>query len=120
MCPLLGHPFCAVMSEGNSKESAQVMRGFRTEVTLVPQAKHKKVANQVSGDDLASVEERTQEICRERNAFRVDQFHRQGNMDAHYFGTVLEHVRDSVELDGFCDFVSTGGSFAGCSLFHAI
>jgi cysteine synthase len=118
VCPLLGHPFCAVMSQGNSRERAQMMRFLGAEVVLVPQA-HGSTANQVSGDDLALVELTAQQLCEERHAFRVDQFVRQANPDAHYFGTareILEQVRNTnVQIDGFVDFVGTGGSFAGCT-----
>ena len=38
VCSILGHPFCAVMSEGNSRERAQMMRFLGAHVVLVPQA----------------------------------------------------------------------------------
>jgi cysteine synthase len=118
VCTLLGHPFCAVMSQGNSRERAQMMRFLGAEVVVVPQAPGGS-ANQVSGEDLALVELAAQQLCEERQAFRVDQFVRQANADAHYFGTareIIEQVRNThVQIDGFVDFVGTGGSFAGCT-----
>ncbi|CAB9509284.1 Cysteine synthase [Seminavis robusta] len=119
VCPLLGHPFCAVMSQGNSRERAQMMRFLGAEVVLVPQAPG-SAANQVSGEDLALVEETAQKLCQDRQSFRIDQFVRKANADAHYLGTareILEQVKDSpdVRIDGFVDFVGTGGSFAGCT-----
>lgn len=39
VCGVLGHPFIAVMSKGNSPERARMMRALGAEVVLVPQAK---------------------------------------------------------------------------------
>lgn len=116
-CPLLGHPFHAVMSKGNSKERAQMMKMLGAQVVLVPQASTSR-KNQVSGEDLALVEIAAQRLCQELGAFRVDQFQRQANADAHYHGTaheILEQTKGILQIDGFVDFVGTGGSFAGCA-----
>jgi cysteine synthase A len=52
----------------------------------------------------------------ERKAFRADQFHLAGNFRAHYLHTGPEILRQSGgNIDAFCDFVGTGGSFAGCA-----
>ena len=61
VCAVRGHPFTAVMSEGNSSERARMMRAFGAEVVLVPQAKNSR-PGRVSGEDLALVEARAQEI----------------------------------------------------------
>ena len=50
VCAVLGHPFVAVMSEGNSRERARMMRALGAEVVLVPQAPRSQ-PGQVSGDD---------------------------------------------------------------------
>ncbi|HEY6058649.1 MAG TPA: pyridoxal-phosphate dependent enzyme, partial [Candidatus Limnocylindrales bacterium] len=54
VCAVRGHPFVAVMSEGNSSERARMMRALGAEVILVPQARGSQ-AGQVSGEDLALV-----------------------------------------------------------------
>jgi cysteine synthase len=110
-----GYPFVAVMSEGNSPERAIMMRALGAEVVLVPQAAGATVG-QVSGDDLALVAEATQRIVKERDAFRADQFRLESNFRAHYLHTGPEIVAQSpYPIDLFCDFVGTGGTFAGCA-----
>jgi cysteine synthase len=62
------------------------------------------------------VEQEAQRIVEARGAFRADQFRLLGNMRAHYLQTGPEILRQSGgRLDAFCDFVGTGGSFAGCA-----
>lgn len=115
VCAVKGYPFVAVISEGNSPERARMMSALGAEVVQVPQASD-SVAGRVSGDDLALVEETTQRIVEERKAFRADQFRLASNFRAHYLHTGPEILAQSPYLiDVFCDFVGTGGTFAGCA-----
>ena len=115
VCGIKGYPFVAVMSRGNSMERARMMRALGAEVVLVDQAPG-SVSGQVSGEDLALVEQETQRIVEARGAFRADQFQLDGNMRAHYLHTGPEILQQSAgRLDAFCDIVGTGGSFAGCA-----
>lgn len=115
VCGVKGYRFVAVMSKGNSVERARMMAALGAEVVLVDQAPGSKVG-EVSGADLARVEEEAQRIVRERNAFRADQFQLEGNFRAHYLHTGPELLAQAgCALDGFCDFAGTGGSFAGCA-----
>jgi cysteine synthase A len=115
VCGIKGYPFVAVMSAGNSMERARMMRALGAEVVLVPQGPG-SVSGQVSGEDLALVEQEAQRVVRERGAFRADQFRLAGNKRAHYLTTGPEILRQTGgRLDAFCDFVGTGGSFAGCA-----
>jgi cysteine synthase A len=115
VCGIKDHPFVAVMSKGNSPERAQMMKALGAEVVLVEQSTG-SIAGQVSGEDLALVEAATQRIVEERGAFRADQFHSQSNFRAHYLHTAPELLRQANgEIDAFCDFVGTGGTFAGCA-----
>ena len=114
VCAAKGYHFVAVMSRGNSTERARMMSALGAEVVLVDQAPGSR-AGQVSGDDLALVEDRARQIVRERRAFRADQFQLQGNSRAHYRYTAPEIMRQSGGIDAFCDFVGSGGSFAGCA-----
>jgi len=115
VCGIKGYPFVAVMSKGNSTERARMMRALGAEVILVDQAPG-SAPGQVSGEDLALVEEETRRIVRARGAFRADQFRLAGNRRAHYLHTGPEILRQSGgRIDAFCDFVGTGGSFAGCA-----
>ena len=116
VCAAKGYRFVAVMSRGNSTERARMMSALGAEVVLVDQAPGSR-AGQVSGDDLARVEERARQITRERGAFRADQFQLCGNARAHYRQTAPEIMRQSGGVDAFCDFVGSGGSFAGCARY---
>lgn len=114
VCGIKGYPFVAVMSRGNSLERAAMMRALGAEVVLVEQGAD-GIAGQVSGADLALVEERTRQIVLERGAFRADQFRRDGNWHAHRDGTAQEFLRQAGHIDAFCDFVGSGGTLAGCA-----
>jgi len=115
VCAVKGYPFVAVMSKGNSMERARMMSALGAEVVLVdqlPGAEH----GQVSGGDLELVEEKTRELVASRNAFRADQFKLEGNFRAHYLHTAREFIAQSKGgIHAYCDFVGTGGTFAGCA-----
>jgi cysteine synthase len=114
VCAIRGYPFVAVMSRGNSAERAHMMSALGAEVVLVDQASGSP-PGQVSGQDLELVEIRAQEVTRERAAFRADQFLRDGNWRAHAETTGPEILRQAGEVDAFCDFVGSGGTFRGCA-----
>jgi cysteine synthase A len=117
VCRALGHPFIAVMSRGNTVERARMMRALGAEVVLVDQAPGSP-PNQVSGSDLALVEERAKQLTRERGAFRANQFELEGNPLAHERHTAPEMWEQSGgTIDAFVDFAGTGGSFAGIARF---
>jgi cysteine synthase A len=113
VCRALGHPFVAVMSRGNTMERARMMRALGAEVVLVDQVSG-SLPNQVSGDDLALVEERTRELTNERGAFRCDQFILNENVLAHERHTGPEIWQQANEqIDVFLDFAGTVGTFTG-------
>jgi cysteine synthase len=115
VCAVKGYPFIAVMSKGNSTERARMMKAFGAEVKLIDQLPESK-PGQVSGGDLALVEEAAQRITKERNAFRADQFRLESSSRGHYLHTVPEIIQQSNgTIDAFCDFVGTGSSFGGCA-----
>lgn len=115
VCGVKGYPFVAVMSKGNSIERARMMAALGAEVVLVDQLPE-STPGQVSGGDLELVERRTQEIVKERGAFRADQFQLAGNFRAHYLHTGPEFIKQSNgAIQGFCDFVGSGGTFVGCA-----
>ena len=126
VCSVLGHPFVAVMSKGNSIERVKMMEALGARVELVDQADG-SVQGQVSGKDLELVARRTDEIVKELGAFRADQFERRCNHDAHYYGTgpeIWQAVHNTSKgstnankLTAFCDFVGTGGTFSGCAAY---
>lgn len=117
VCAIKGYPFVAVMSRGNSIERARMMAALGAEVVLVEQSPG-SVAGQVSGDDLALVEQRAQQLVAERNGFRADQFRRDGNPLAHYRHTGPEiWAQSDGTVTHFCDFVGSGGSYAGITRY---
>lgn len=113
VCAVKGYPFIAVMSRGNSVERARMMSALGAEVVLVDQMPG-SIPGQVSGPDLALVEKKAREIEVERGAFRADQFTLDGNWIAHHDGTASEIWEQADgQLDGFVDFVGSGGTYAG-------
>ncbi|WP_425097583.1 PLP-dependent cysteine synthase family protein [Tropicibacter sp. S64] len=117
VCGVLGHPFVAVMSAGNSVERARMMRALGAEVVLVPQAPG-SLPGQVSGVDLALVEVAAQRITAERGAFRADQFRHPGNPASHLTGTGPELWEQSGgAVTAFCDFAGSGGTLGGTARF---
>jgi cysteine synthase A len=110
-----GYRFVAVMSRGNSVERVFQMRAFGAEVVLVDQVPGSRPGS-VSGADLELVEAEAARLTRERGAFRADQFFHEGNFRAHYLHTGPEILAQAGgRVDGFCDFVGSGGTFAGCA-----
>lgn len=117
VCGVLGHPFVAVMSEGNSEERARMMRALGAEVVLVPQAEGAK-RGEVSGEDLALVDAAAQRITKDRGAFRADQFTRGGNPKSHETGTAPEiWAQSGGRVTAFCDFMGSGGTVGGAARF---
>lgn len=117
VCAVKGYPFVAVMSKGNSVERAQMMTALGAEVVLVDQMEGSQ-SGHVTGEDLALVEEAARAITKERQAFRADQFHLPGNANAHEIGTGPELWEQSEgAIDLFCEFVGTGGTFAGVARY---
>jgi cysteine synthase A len=113
ICAVRGYPFVAVMSKGNSPERARMIKALGGAVLLVDQLPDSRIG-EVSGGDLELVEQAAAELTRERDAFRADQFQRDGNWLSHYHGTGPE-IWDATggTLDVFVDFIGTGGTYAG-------
>jgi cysteine synthase A len=112
VCAVLGHPFVAVMSDGNSIERIAMIRDFGARVELVPQAPNSKKGS-VNAEDMKLVEARFNELADELGAFKVGQFYNIDNANAHYYTTAREIIADVSTVDAFCDFIGTGGSFEG-------
>lgn len=113
VCSILGHPFTAVMSRGNSVERARMMSALGAEVVLVDQAEG-STPGHVSGADLDLVEAETRRLVESRGAFRADQFGRAGSMLAHQRFTGPElWAAAGGRIDAFADFVGSAGSFTG-------
>ncbi|NWJ44467.1 MAG: cysteine synthase family protein [Chloroflexi bacterium] len=113
VCAIKGYRMVAVMSEGNSIERRKMLAGLGAEVALVPQAIG-SVPGKVSGEDLALVEERTQALVKELNAFRPDQFNNPANAAAHELATGKEiWEQTDGKVTSFVAIAGSGGSFVG-------
>lgn len=117
VCALKGYPFIMIISRGNSPERVAMARAMGAEVVIVEQAPGAEPGH-VTGEDLARVEAMAARIVAERGAFRVDQFHRPTNTEAHYAvsGPSIWQQTGG-HIDAFCDLIGTGGSFAGVARF---
>jgi cysteine synthase A len=116
VCALKGYRLIAVMSVGNSPERRRALAAYGAEVVLVPQAPG-GVPGKVSGDDLALVEVRTEELVRATNGWRPDQFRNPSNAAAHEATTGPELWEQSGGRHGgvfaFATIVGTAGTFVG-------
>jgi cysteine synthase A len=117
VCRALGYPFYAVMSAGNSRERAQMMRALGAEVVLVEQAPGAQ-PGRVSGADMTLVRERAALLIKELNAFFCDQFENAANAASHEVGTAVELWRQAGgQLDAIIAFVGSGGALAGMARY---
>jgi cysteine synthase A len=111
VCDALGHPFVAVMSNGNSPQRATIMRGLGAEVILVAQVDGSPGC--VTGADITAAAERAVTLARERDAFFVDQFHNADCVTAHETTTGPELRGAYPRLDAFVACVGSGATFVG-------
>lgn len=112
VCGVLGHPFTAYMSRGNSSKRAEIMRALGASVVLVDQVDGK--AGQVTGADIAAAADRARSDAGERGAWYVDQFHNPGSVIAHETGTATEiWEQTGGDIDAFVSCVGTGGTLIG-------
>ena len=112
-CAVMGYRMIAVMSEGNSLERRQLLAAYGAEIVLAPQAPG-SLPGQVSGEDLALVEERTAALVAELDAWRPDQFNNPSNPRSHELGTGPELWEQAEgRIGAFVAIVGTGGTFVG-------
>ena len=114
LCSSLGHPFTAVISEGNSRQRVEQMQLLGADVVSVPQREGKP--GHVTFTDLRAVESRAKRLSAKLGAYYVNQFSNPGCAAIHRETTGPEIWRQSEgELDGFVAALGTGGTFAGVS-----
>ncbi len=116
VCNVLGNPFIAVMSEGNSPERVKMLAGLGARVVLTKQVDG--VPGQVTGADIHAAVIRAKEIAAEQNAYYVDQFNNPGSTRAHEQTTGPE-IWEALggKLDALVAAVGSGGTFVGTSRF---
>lgn len=116
VCNVMGNPFIAVMSSGNSPQRAKMLHSLGAEVMLVPQVDGSP--GQVTGKDIAAAVAKAKELAQTRSAFYVDQFNHPGSILAHEEGTGPEIWNAlSGKVDAFVAAVGSGGTFIGTSRF---
>ena len=112
VCRALGHPFYAVMSAGNTRERAQMMRALGAQVVLVEQVGG--TVGQVTGQDMKLVKDTAARLVKELSAFFVDQFENPANPRAHETITTEELWQQSGgQIDAMVGFVGSGGALGG-------
>jgi cysteine synthase len=112
VCAVLGHPFIATMSAGNSVARARMMEGLGARVVLVPQVDG--TPGHVTGADVAAAAKGAARIACDEGGFYVDQFNAVEGVTAHETTTgpeILEQVGGPV--DGWVAAVGTGCTFIG-------
>ena len=116
VCNTVGNPFIAFISEGNSAKRAAMLRALGTEVRLVPQEDGKP--GQVTGKDITAAAEQAERYAQDIGGFYVDQFNREGSVEAHEEGTGPE-IWEALggEIDGFVSVVGSAGTFIGTSKY---
>ena len=112
VCSILGYPFIAVMSKGNSKERVKMIEAFNGKVVLVDQDKNSK-PNRVSNKDLELVDKEYNRLIKELSAYGINQFDNIDNPDSHYYSSAKEIIDDIPFVSAFVDYMGTGGSFVG-------
>jgi cysteine synthase A len=112
VCSLLGYPFIAVMSKGNSIERVRICNALGAKVVRVDQAPGSQ-PGEVSAADLDLVMKETERLTEELGAFCVGQFHNADNALAQEItGDEMWEQADG-KIDAIADFVGTGGGFTG-------
>jgi len=112
VCSLLGYPFIAVMSKGNSIERVRICQAFGATVVRVDQSPNSK-PGLVSMADMDLVMAETERLTKEHGAFLVGQFHNPDNALAQEVtGDEIWEQTDG-KIDAIADFIGTGGGFTG-------
>lgn len=116
VCAVLGHPFIAVMSAGNSRARARMLEALGARVERVPQVDGR--AGRVTGKDVRAAARRAKALAVEIDAYYVDQFLNAAGVRAHELTTGPELWRQTGgRLDAFVAAVGSGGTLIGASRF---
>ena len=100
---LLNHPVHIFMPDWVSKERQSLIKMYGAAVHLV---------SREEGGFKAAIEKAT-ELAKEIDAFKTDQFNNLQNIDAHYYGTAEEILKQYPNVDSFVSGIGTGGTLMG-------
>lgn len=100
---LLNHPVHIFMPDWVSKERQSLIKMYGAAVHLV---------SREEGGFKAAIE-KANELAKEIDAFKTDQFNNLQNIDAHCFGTAEEILKQCPNVDSFVSGIGTGGTLMG-------
>lgn len=108
VCAVKGYHAHFVSSDAFAKEKLQTMKAFGAELDIFPSEN-----GMITAKLIDSLIERANELSREPNSFRPDQFNNTDNKDAYH--KMAEEIIDQIGegIDEFIMGVGTGGCFSG-------
>ena len=116
VCSVLGNPFYAVMSSGNSRERVKMLEGLGAKVVLVPQVDGS--FGKVTGKDIQKATQEAIRLSKELSGFYCDQFHNPSSILAHETTTGPEIFATlEGQLHAFVAAVGSSGTFSGTSKY---
>lgn len=114
-CALTRHPFVAIAERGARLDRLETLRALGADVVLVDPEPGSSPET-VDAGMLERLNEVAERVARERGAFYADGFQNVSNFRAHRLSTASEIlIQTNGQFRLFCDFVGTGGTFAGCT-----
>ncbi len=116
VCAVLGHPFIAVMSAGNSRARVRMLEALGARVELVAQVEGRP--GFVTGKDVRAASRRAEALAADLGGFYVDQFFNESGLRAHELTTGPEiWQQTNGRLDAYVAAVGSGGTLIGASRF---
>ena len=100
---LYNHPVHIFMPDWASKERIELMKLYGAKVYLI---------SKEEGGFREAIK-RADQLAKEINGFRPDQFNNENNIEAHYNTTGLEIIKESPDIDAFVSGIGTGGTLIG-------
>jgi cysteine synthase A len=111
-CAQMGHPFTAVMSEGNSIARVRMIEAFGAEVIRIPQVDGDP--GKVTGEDIRVAQEFAAKHAAETGAYYVNQWQNPACFAAHYESTGPEIWEQTQgQVDAYVMMVGTGATLLG-------
>ena len=100
---LYNHPIHIFMPDWASKERIELMKLYGAKIYLI---------SKEEGGFREAIK-RADQLAKEIDGFRPDQFNNKSNIEAHYNTTGLEIIKDSPNIEAFVSGIGTGGTLIG-------